>query len=85
MKGKVYFDWAQNARGKTISAPYVPRAYPGAPVATPLSWNELESVYPTDFTLRTVPERLEHRGDPWAGILDAKEDLAATVAGRQTG
>src|SRR5262249_44238946 len=37
-KGKVYFDWAQIATGKTIAAPYVLRAYPGAPVATPLAW-----------------------------------------------
>ena len=38
-KGKVYFDYLQIARGKTISAPYVLRAHPGAPVATPLEWN----------------------------------------------
>src|SRR5207253_1104050 len=40
-KGKVYFDYLQNAGGKTISAPYVLRAYPGAPVATPLKWEEV--------------------------------------------
>ncbi|HZE81946.1 MAG TPA: DNA ligase D, partial [Candidatus Polarisedimenticolia bacterium] len=40
-KGKVYFDYLQNASGKTISAPYVLRAHPGAPVATPLKWEEV--------------------------------------------
>ena len=40
-KDRVYFDYLQNARSKTIAAPYVLRAYPGAPVATPLEWNEV--------------------------------------------
>jgi len=40
-KGRVYFDYLQNSRGKTISAPYVVRPNPGAPVATPLEWGEL--------------------------------------------
>jgi len=41
-KGKVYFDYLQISSGKTISAPYVLRAYPGAPVSTPLKWAEVK-------------------------------------------
>ncbi len=41
-KDRVYFDWQQIATGKTIAAPYVLRAYPGAPVATPLKWEEVQ-------------------------------------------
>ena len=40
-KNRVYFDYLQNAKSKTIAAPYVLRAYPGAPVATPLEWDEV--------------------------------------------
>ena len=84
-RGKIFFDYNQNVRGKSLAVPYSPRRHPGGTVATPLAWDELESVYPTDFTLRTVPDRLERRGDPWAGILDAKQDLGATVAKGQAG
>ncbi len=55
--------------------PYSPRRHPGATVSTPVAWDELESIYPTDFTVRTVPDRLEEQGDPWEGILEAKQDL----------
>jgi DNA primase len=48
-------------------------------VSAPVRWDEIESVYPTDFTLRTVPDRLEEGGDPWAGILTSKQDLAAVL------
>jgi bifunctional non-homologous end joining protein LigD len=84
-RGKIFFDYNQNVRGKSLAVPYSPRRHPGGTVATPLAWEELESVYPTDFTLRTVPDRLETTGDPWAGIFDAKQDLDATLAGRRAG
>jgi DNA primase len=41
----------------------------------PVTWEELEEIYPTDFTLLTAPERLERHGDAWAGILGAKQSL----------
>ena len=44
-------------------------------MSTPLRWDELDRVYPTDFTVRTVPERLKEVGDLWAGILESKHDL----------
>ena len=84
-RGKIFFDYNQNVRGKSLAVPYSPRRHPGGTVATPVTWEELESVYPTDFTLRTVPQRLETVGDPWAGIFEAKQDLAAALDGRRVG
>ena len=56
-----------------------PRRHANATVSTPVRWEELERVYPTEFTLRTVPERLEAEGDPWEDILEAKQDLGAIL------
>jgi bifunctional non-homologous end joining protein LigD len=73
--GKVFFDYNQNVRGKTLACAYSPRPAPEATVSTPLRWEELGRVYPTDFTLLNVPERLEKTGDLWADILTSKSDL----------
>lgn len=79
--GKVYFDYMQNARGKTISAPYVPRAYRGAPVATPLDWRELKlSMKPADFHLRNAMERFDRTGDLFAGVLERPQRLEPAFA-----
>jgi len=78
--GKVFFDHNQNARGKTLASVYSPRPLPEAAVSMPLRWDELGGVYPTDFTLLTAPKRIAEVGDLWAGILDAKKDLAAMLA-----
>jgi DNA primase len=78
-RGKIFFDYNQNTRGKSLAVPYSPRRHPGATVSTPVRWEELETIYPTDFTLRTVPDRLEAVGDPWHGILEAKQDLGAIL------
>ena len=51
------------------------RPLPGAPVSTPLHWDELGKVYPTEFTIDTVPDRVDDIGDLWADILTAKHDL----------
>ncbi len=54
-KNRVYFDYLQNGEGKTIAAPYVVRAYDGAPVATPLRWDEVKfGLYPAQFTIRNA-------------------------------
>jgi bifunctional non-homologous end joining protein LigD len=82
-RGKIFFDYNQNSRGKSLAVPYSPRRHASGTVSTPLRWDEIESVYPTDFTLRTVPGRLEEHGDPWEGIFDGKQDLGAILdAGR---
>lgn len=84
-RGKIFFDFNQNSRGKSLAVPYSPRRHAAGTVSMPLRWDELESVYPTDFTLRTVPDRLERDGDVWAGILDAKQDLSAVLGAGRSG
>jgi bifunctional non-homologous end joining protein LigD len=75
-KGKVYFDWMQNAEGKTISAPYVLRAYPGAPVATPLTWDEVRpGLTPSQFHIGNVLRRYERVGDLFAGVLNQPQEI----------
>jgi len=77
--GRVYIDYAQNVRGKTLASAYSARPLPLAPVSMPLPWADLGKVYPTDFTILTVPDHLERAGDPWADILAAKRDLAEAL------
>ncbi len=63
---RVFLDFNQANRDRTMAGAYSPRALPGAPVSTPLRWEELADVDPTVFTVRTVPARLAEVGDPWA-------------------
>jgi len=78
-RGKIFFDYNQNVRGKSLAVPYSPRRHPAATVSAPIRWDEVEKIYPTDLTLLTVPDRLEREGDPWEGILEAKQNLDAIV------
>ena len=84
-RGKIFFDYNQNSRGKSLAVPYSPRRHPSGTVSTPLRWSEIEEVYPTDFTLGTIPERLEEIGDPWAGILESKQNLGAVLGAPDSG
>jgi bifunctional non-homologous end joining protein LigD len=75
-KGRVYFDWVQNGKTKTIAAPYVLRAYPGAPVATPLDWSEVRpGLTPGQFNIYNAPERFAKTGDLFAGVLKKPQKL----------
>ena len=68
---RVYFDYLQNGKSKTIAAPYVLRAYPGAPVATPLEWGEVKhGLHPSQFHIRNARERFREKGDLFAGVLE---------------
>jgi bifunctional non-homologous end joining protein LigD len=79
-KGKVYFDYLQNASGKTISAPYVLRAHPGAPVATPLKWDEVvPGLKPQQFHIANVLRRFERVGDLFAGVLNKPQELGPAL------
>ena len=60
--GKIFLDYNQNARGKTLASIYSPRPSPEASISIPLRWDELGKVYPTDFTIMTVPDRLAETG-----------------------
>ena len=75
--GRVLVDAARNTYAQTAVAPYAVRAKPGAPVATPLFWEEVEHADPRGWTLSDLPRRLEERGDPWKGIGAAAASLPA--------
>ena len=75
-KGRVYFDWMQIAEGKTISAPYVLRPYPGAPVATPLAWREVTPrLRPEQFHIGNALARFDRVGDLFEGVLTKPQKL----------
>jgi len=77
--GRLYVDVTRNAYAQTTPATYAVRARPGAPVATPLDWSEVEDrkILPDRFTLRTVPTRLERDGDLWKGMMRRARSLRA--------
>ena len=66
----VFVDYNQNARDRTIASAYSLRPLPGAPVSTPVTWDELPEVDPKALNLHTVPARFAERGDVHAGIDD---------------
>ena len=69
---RIFVDFNQANRDRTMAGAYSPRALPGATVATPITWYELaDGVDPTAFTVRTVPERLADAGDPWERLQDS--------------
>ncbi len=67
---RIFLDFNQANRDRTMAGAYSPRQSPKATVSTPVSWDELDAVDPSAFTVRTVPERLATVGDPWAGLLE---------------
>ncbi|HMH51047.1 MAG TPA: non-homologous end-joining DNA ligase [Candidatus Acidoferrum sp.] len=76
-RGKILIDVHRNHRGATLVSPYAVREYPGAPVSTPLEWHELErGIYPQDFHLRNVRERVARMGDPLARFPTTRQSLA---------
>ena len=77
---RVFVDFNQACRDRTIASAYSPRPLPGAPVSTPVTWEELGSVDPKELTVRTVPGLVASRGDAWAGIDDAVGDVASAIA-----
>ncbi|MGR6835549.1 non-homologous end-joining DNA ligase [Syntrophomonas erecta] len=74
-EGRVYIDYLQNVKGKTLSAPYSVRPRPGAPVSTPLEWDELTQIQPSQFTITTILSRVRDRGDLFAPVLVEKQSL----------
>lgn len=69
---RVFLDIARNAYGQTAVAPYSLRARPGAPIATPVSWGELQRKLdtPQDYHIKNIFQRLSHRPDPWKDYGD---------------
>ncbi len=81
--GRIYFDYVQVGRGKTMVPPYVLRAKPGAPVSMPLEWSEVEAMKRSrsddtttemrKFTLKNALARLEKKGDLWGAVTGPLE------------
>lgn len=80
-KGKIYADYLRNDRGATAIASYSTRARTGAPVATPVDWDELTpQLDPSGFTIETVPKRLsELKKDPWEGFFQIRQSITAAM------
>jgi bifunctional non-homologous end joining protein LigD len=76
----MYVDVYQNRRGQTLAAPYSIRPRDGAPVSTPLRWEELQpGLSPADFTIKTMRARLEVVGDLWGGVLGPGIDMERSL------
>jgi bifunctional non-homologous end joining protein LigD len=75
--GKIYIDYLRNRRGATSIAPYSTRARPGAPVAVPIAWEELETLRsPAAYSMHNLHHRLsEPKICPWAGLNQVRQEL----------
>jgi len=79
-KAKVYFDYLQISSAKTIAAPYVLRAHPGAPVSTPLDWSEVEAgLEPGQYNIHNALERFERVGDLFEPVLTNPQKLETAL------
>lgn len=65
---RIFLDFNQANRDRTMAGAYSPRATATGTVSTPVHWDELDSIDPASFTVRTVPDRLRNVGDPWRGF-----------------
>lgn len=82
-RGRVYVDYLQNARGKTLVAPYCPRPLPGAPVSFPVAWRDLPQIHPRQFTIKTVPgllHKIPPGADPFHSLLTVRQSLDRALA-----
>lgn len=88
---RIFVDFNQNARDRTMASAYSVRATPIATVSTPLTWDELAGSDPDDYTMATVPDLLRRRGDPWRTIdeleqsIEPLRDMAAADEARGLG
>jgi bifunctional non-homologous end joining protein LigD len=77
---RVYVDFGQNRKGQTVVPAYVVRPRPGAPVSTPIDWDELETdLDPVRFNMKTMPERLARLGDLFQPTLRDPQDLLPAI------
>jgi bifunctional non-homologous end joining protein LigD len=76
--GKVFLD-STRAGGATVVSVYSPRVRAGAPVSFPVGWDDLESVSPADFTIKTAPALLAAAGDTWTRLLPPPQELPADL------
>jgi bifunctional non-homologous end joining protein LigD len=76
-RGKIFIDYLRNERGATAVVAYSSRAKAGAPVSTPISWEDLRRLKsPQQFTVANLPKRLKNlRGDPWGELPDLRQSI----------
>lgn len=81
LERKVMIDYAQNSIGKTMASVYSVRPLPGAPVSTPLTWDEVKAggLRPGDFTMRNIFARLKQRGDLFRPVAELRQSLPADM------
>ncbi|MDF8265869.1 non-homologous end-joining DNA ligase [Luteipulveratus flavus] len=77
---RIFVDFNQACRDRTIAGAYSARPLPGAPVSMPVPWSSLRDVAVSDYTVRTAPGILAADGDAWAGMDDAVGDVATALA-----
>ena len=78
---KIFIDYLRNGSGATAVAAYSTRARPGAPISTPIAWEELdEDLHSDSFTLENIQQRLKQIGaDPWADYFRLKQRISAAM------
>ena len=76
---RVFVDFNQNAKDRTVASAYSVRATPDARVSMPLTWDEVPGCRADEFTITTVPARFAERGDPWESMDDAVGSLDALL------
>jgi bifunctional non-homologous end joining protein LigD len=81
-RGQIYVDHMQNARGKSVVAPYSVRPRAGATVSAPLDWREVERkrIRTQDFTIRNILRRVKAKGDLFKPVLTKRQTLAEALA-----
>lgn len=80
-EGRIFIDYLRNDPTSTAVGPYSTRSRPGAPVSLPIEWDEVApGLDPKAFNLRTVPDLIADRPDPWAEIFDVHQSLGEAAA-----
>jgi bifunctional non-homologous end joining protein LigD len=77
--GKVFFDYNQNARGKTVASIYSLRPTIDATVSLPVDWKKIDNVLPTDFTIMNAPEIIS-KNNAWRGLFTDKQDIGKLIS-----
>lgn len=76
---RIFIDFNQNARDRTMASAYSVRRTPIATVSMPLTWEDLADAEPDDYTMSTVPDLVRDREDPWAAMDDAVQSIASLL------
>jgi bifunctional non-homologous end joining protein LigD len=79
-KGKVFFDYNQNSRGKTLASVYSLRPTAEATVSMPIEWKKLDSILPIDFTISTLTQLALKNNDIWTGVLTKKQNISEIIS-----